>query len=230
MKRLIVNADDFGVTSSVNQGIIFCFQKGIVTSTSLMVNRPAVTEAIQLAKKNPKLEIGLHFDVEYGYSFDRKGYLDDLEKDESDKVRDFFKKELLDQITKFEKLFSSLPTHIDGHHHIQRFPAVLNFIQQFSQEKKIPLRDLSGISRIKTFSTGNPEDLTIQNLTNILRNLKEDTFELMTHPAYSSEELKRISSWSKVRELELKVLTDPEIKKVIKEEKIKLISWKDISV
>lgn len=59
-KKLIVNADDFGLTEGVNRGIIHCFQNGIVSSTSLMANGIAFDDAASLYKKNPDLGIGWH--------------------------------------------------------------------------------------------------------------------------------------------------------------------------
>src|SRR6202142_4058846 len=64
MKKLIVNADDFGRSASINQGIIEGHQKGIVTSASLMTGREGFDEAVKLAKANPKLGIGLHLDLD----------------------------------------------------------------------------------------------------------------------------------------------------------------------
>lgn len=63
MKKLIVNADDFGLSSSVNRGIIECFQKGIVTSTTLMPNMPGFDNAVFLAKQNPDLGMGCHLNI-----------------------------------------------------------------------------------------------------------------------------------------------------------------------
>lgn len=60
MKRLIVNADDFGYTRSVNLGIVRAFQEGIVTSTTIMANGAAFNDAVEHAKANPKLGIGCH--------------------------------------------------------------------------------------------------------------------------------------------------------------------------
>ncbi len=57
---LIVNADDFGLTSEVNRGIIEAHQRGIVTSATLMANAPAFEEAVALARQNPGLGIGCH--------------------------------------------------------------------------------------------------------------------------------------------------------------------------
>ena len=60
MRRLIVNADDFGFTSGVNRAIVEAHSRGVVTSTTLMANGPAFAEAVQLAKTVPKLSVGCH--------------------------------------------------------------------------------------------------------------------------------------------------------------------------
>ena len=56
-KYLIVNADDFGASRGVNQGIIDCHARGIVTNTSLMVTGNAVDEAVSLSREHPHLSI-----------------------------------------------------------------------------------------------------------------------------------------------------------------------------
>ena len=60
MRRLIVNADDFGYTSGVNRAIVEAHAQGIVTSSTLMANGPAFSEAAQLTKNLPKLSVGCH--------------------------------------------------------------------------------------------------------------------------------------------------------------------------
>lgn len=60
MKKLIVNADDFGLHSEINKGIIKGYRDGFITSTSLMCSAPAFEEAVALAKECPKLGIGIH--------------------------------------------------------------------------------------------------------------------------------------------------------------------------
>jgi hopanoid biosynthesis associated protein HpnK len=59
-RRLIVNADDFGRSSSINQAVIRAHRGGILTSASLMVNEPFAVEAVALARENPGLGVGLH--------------------------------------------------------------------------------------------------------------------------------------------------------------------------
>lgn len=59
-RRLIVNGDDFGLAREVNRAIVRAHQDGILTTTSLMVTSPFAAEAIELARDNPRLGVGLH--------------------------------------------------------------------------------------------------------------------------------------------------------------------------
>src|SRR5689334_13160068 len=67
-RRLIVNADDFGRSPSINAAVIRAHQQGILTTASLMVNEPAFDEAVALAKQNPRLGVGLHLTLLCGHS------------------------------------------------------------------------------------------------------------------------------------------------------------------
>jgi hopanoid biosynthesis associated protein HpnK len=60
MRRLIVNADDFGLTSGVNRAIVEAHSRGIVTSATLMATGAAFTEAAQLARTVPGISVGCH--------------------------------------------------------------------------------------------------------------------------------------------------------------------------
>lgn len=60
MKRLIVNADDFGLHPLINAGIIKGYREGFITSTSLMTSAPYWKEAVALAQAEPGLGIGVH--------------------------------------------------------------------------------------------------------------------------------------------------------------------------
>jgi len=55
-----VNADDFGFTRDVNQGIIEAHQRGILTAATLMANGEAFEDAVRLARENPRLDVGAH--------------------------------------------------------------------------------------------------------------------------------------------------------------------------
>lgn len=66
--RLIVNADDFGLSPSVNAAVIRAHAEGILTTASLMVNEPGFDEAVKLARDNPRLGVGLHLTLLMGHA------------------------------------------------------------------------------------------------------------------------------------------------------------------
>jgi predicted glycoside hydrolase/deacetylase ChbG (UPF0249 family) len=68
-KKLIVNADDFGLTEKVNQAIINGHLKGIITSTSLLANGRAFDSAVDLAKRSTSLGVGVHLNLTEGAPF-----------------------------------------------------------------------------------------------------------------------------------------------------------------
>jgi hopanoid biosynthesis associated protein HpnK len=63
LKRVIVNADDFGLSASVNRGIVQAHVDGIVTSATLMATMPGFDEAVRLSRSHPSLGIGVHLNV-----------------------------------------------------------------------------------------------------------------------------------------------------------------------
>src|SRR5262245_57838012 len=68
VRRLIVNADDFGRSHSINQAVVRAHREGILTTASLMVNGEAAEDAIKLARQNPRLGLGLHVSLVCGSS------------------------------------------------------------------------------------------------------------------------------------------------------------------
>ncbi len=152
--QLIVNADDFGLTSGVNQGIIDCHLAGAVTSTTLMVTMPAAEAAASLAKAHPALGVGLHFNLTLGAPLSsisdvpslvgRQGQFHRRPVAEKLAMAGRFKPaeieiELLAQFRRFEA-FGLAPTHIDSHQHIHIFPAVFDVVAGLCAERTLPLR------------------------------------------------------------------------------------------
>ena len=68
LRRLVVNADDFGRSAAINQAVMRAHREGILTTASLMVNEPAQEEAVALARDNPRLGVGLHLTLLCGHS------------------------------------------------------------------------------------------------------------------------------------------------------------------
>jgi hopanoid biosynthesis associated protein HpnK len=60
LRRLIINADDFGFTAGVNRAIVEAHSRGIVTSSTLMANGTAFADAVELAQSVPRLSVGCH--------------------------------------------------------------------------------------------------------------------------------------------------------------------------
>src|SRR5262245_61534229 len=67
-RRLIVNADDFGRSHSINQALIRAHREGILTTARLMVSEDGSAEAVALTKENPWLGVGLHLTFLCGHS------------------------------------------------------------------------------------------------------------------------------------------------------------------
>lgn len=66
LRRLIVNADDFGASSEINAAVLQAHREGILTSASLMVGGAAFDEAVAIARANPRLGVGLHLTLVCG--------------------------------------------------------------------------------------------------------------------------------------------------------------------
>lgn len=221
MKNLIVNADDFGYSKGINEGIIKGYKEGIITSSSLMVYGKAVKDAVEIAKKNPGLGLGLHFQIEdYDWNL-----LWQLKKVIAATLIEDTKKEFHNQIRLFKDLTGKNPDHIDGHHHVHRMPRVYQFVHSYCKKNNIPMR--GDVNFIRSFFVDpHTKAITPKSLIDILKNLPDGNSELMCHPGFVTPDLK--SSYSDERELELKTLISPEVKMEIKKLGIKLINWGDI--
>ena len=161
-RHLIVNGDDFGFSSGVNQAIIAAHEQGILTSTSLMVTGAAFAEAVELARARPRLAVGLHLVLACGRSVlphsqiphlvDRAGNFSNQPETAgiyyhfNAAARRELPLEIRAQLTKFRA--TGLPlSHVDGHVHVQIQPVVLHHLVQLAAEFKIkfvrlPLEDL----------------------------------------------------------------------------------------
>ena len=225
-KYIIVNADDFGYTEGVTKGIIEAHKNGIVTSTSLMVDSDYAKEAAELAKKYPKLGIGLHFTAT-----DCRGkILFDL--DDVNKVRE----ELNRQYKKFCKIVGKQPTHLDSHHHIHMQDNLKPLFLGFAEEYCFPLRHSGTINYNGGFygqwydEKGNPnpchECISAENLKKILQNIPEGISEICCHPGYVSSNLN--DHYNKEREVELTSLLDSDVAKLIYKLDIELINFSKV--
>jgi hopanoid biosynthesis associated protein HpnK len=149
VRRLIVNADDFGRSHSINQAVIRAHREGILTSASLMVNENGFDEAVKVAKENPKLGVGLHLTLLQGHSTlppeKIPGLVNSLGEFSVSPVgvglNYFFKRNLREQLraetrAQFEKFHSTglLLDHVNGHLHLHLHPAVFRILMEDSEK------------------------------------------------------------------------------------------------
>lgn len=136
MKRLIVNADDFGFTRDVNLGIVEAHRSGILTATTLMANGEAYDHAVELARENPELDIGCHLVLIGGRSLRTGAKL-------PDGVRSLATAVTLRQLEPYGELRPQVerilaaglaPTHLDTHKHTHLMPRVLDAVARLSEE------------------------------------------------------------------------------------------------
>ena len=220
MKRyLIVNADDFGQTSGITRGIVECHRRGIVTSTSLMVTGKAVDEAVKLSRENPKLAIGLHFDV-WGE--------DEREFDTHDIAAT--EKEFRRQLELFVQTMGRMPTHIDSHRHAHREEHLWPHFRKWVQPLGIPLRGDEHVKFVGGFygqwewGVTEMKYIGAEFLQEMLRNeTPAGVTEFSCHPGYITEDYRGI--YSREREEEIQTLTDPRVRETIGKEGIELISY-----
>lgn len=158
-RRLIVNADDFGRSSSINEAVIRAHRQGILTTASLMVNEAAAEEAVALAKQNPGLGVGLHLTLLQGHSVLPREQIPGLVNDKKEfcecpvlagfkyffqpGVRAQLRKEIQAQLKRFHATGLKLD-HVDSHHHLHMHPTVLRILVDCAQQ--------TGIARVRLTS------------------------------------------------------------------------------
>ncbi len=168
--RVIFNADDFGFTRDVNEGIVEAHRHGVLTSTTLMANGDAFHDAITLAAKTPSLDIGVHLVLVQGQSVATPGHA--LPATLKDLARALLGRELAvydEAAAQIRKIIAAglQPTHIDTHKHTHLFPTVLEAVARVAREFDIPW-----VRRPFDYGTGPGAGLTKQAVTAAMKMMK----------------------------------------------------------
>jgi len=232
-----VNADDFGFTRDVNQGIVEAHRDGILTSTTLMATGPAFDDAVRLAKEDPALDIGCHLVLVGEPPFPAT-------------VAKLLQALALGRIRIYDEFAAQVrrildaglkPTHLDTHKHTHLLPPVLDAVARISEEFDIPWvrhtlllrRHFERVLRkhhcrsTDHFAgfriTGN---FDAAKLAALIRALPEGSTEIMLHPGICDDDLARTGSRLQgQRQLELDGLLNPDVKRTVEKEGIQLISY-----
>ena len=150
LRRLIVNADDFGFTEGVTEGILQCMREGIVTSTTVMANMPCASESIKRLVAVGYRSVGIHLNLTSGSAIRtrssrltspngsflgagvlwRDGMLQRLPVEE-------IELELAAQIETIRSLGIDV-SHVDGHHHIHVLPQIAPIVAKLCKRFTVP--------------------------------------------------------------------------------------------
>jgi predicted glycoside hydrolase/deacetylase ChbG (UPF0249 family) len=242
-KILIVNADDFGLTAGVSRGILEAHRQGIVTSTTLLVNReipPGLIEELVASD----LGVGVHLNLTLGRPVasakrvpslvDAEGrFIRDAREASARAKVDESRIELGTQIDAFRTIMGRFPTHLDSHHHVGRHSPILDLVLDFARALKVPVRSQDDLVRAAARQRGistpdhfmgesGPEPYWSRERTLAhLASLPAGVSEFMTHPGYFDEDL-AYSRYGKQRETEMAGLTGSEVREAIARHDIRL--------
>ncbi|WP_106496102.1 chitin disaccharide deacetylase [Lentibacillus sp. Marseille-P4043] len=219
--KVLFNADDFGLTKGVTDGIIKAHINGVVGATTIMMNGYAVDYAVTQAKQHPSLKVGVHLVLTWGKplrndvpnlvtsdgTFIYKNTFRDMPYPNVDQVE----QEWRTQINAFLK--TGLPLHhLDSHHHVHGWEPLKKVIIKLAAEYDVPVRyveslaDHHDILLTDTLWVDFYGDGVNENVFEELRTLNVNTVEVMTHPAYIDDELLQVSSYLDKRKEELGLL------------------------
>jgi predicted glycoside hydrolase/deacetylase ChbG (UPF0249 family) len=153
VKQLIVNADDFGLTVGVTQGILDAHREGIVTSATVMANGAAFDMAVTASRRTPSLGVGVHLNLSERVPVSAAWRIPTLVNHQgrlhltpgrllrsvlSGRVSfDEVETELRAQIAKVVRAGIS-PTHLDGHKHVHVLPGVSDIVIRLARDFAIP--------------------------------------------------------------------------------------------
>ncbi|MEW6430668.1 MAG: ChbG/HpnK family deacetylase [Myxococcota bacterium] len=219
MRRLVLNADDFGYDPAVTLGIIEAMTKGVVSSTTMIVNSPHSQHAAERAQG---LAIGLHLNLVRFTAVSDPSHAF-VEKQLPSLTADFVARETEAQLARLRALVGRNATHIDVHKHAHLQPAVLEGLARTARARGLKVRSISDAMRATLRAHGvETNDVflgdagveaywTLPRFEAQLDALPaEGLVELMCHPGYRPSHVE--SGYGKQREVELATFVDPRAK------------------
>src|SRR6185503_1117674 len=151
--KLIVNADDFGISEAVNRGIVEAHDHGIVTSTSVMATGPAFEHALELARLRPSLAVGVHLVLTEQRPLSGAAATASLVRSDgtfephlkqllAKRLRGLVsmqevRRELDAQIRRVRSAGIAI-NHLDGHQHVHVLPGVAQVVAELAEAHGIP--------------------------------------------------------------------------------------------
>ena len=229
IKKLIVNADDFGLSEGVCLGILKAHRDGILTSTTCMMNMENIEKYLEMTKAYPNLGLGVHLNITVGKPLTKVSFIDEKGNFKS---RDTYKnreaivlqeelyQEWKAQIEKFIKIIGHKPTHLDSHHHVHLLKRNRDVVLKLAYEYDLPIRQETYLQ--KDFEPVYFEELFYNQdatfeMINMILHKDVENYELMCHPAMIDWKLYQISSYHLRRAHELDLLCSQKVKEMTKD-------------
>jgi chitin disaccharide deacetylase len=284
-KRLIINADDLGLSRGITDGILLAHRDGILTSASLMVNQPATEYAVGQLSSVPKLDVGIHLNLCQGTPVlppsaipslvDRDGsFLTPSEMGRKLVLCQVSPKEIeAEFLAQIDRMLDDgvVPSHADSHHRFHIYPAaarpfyrairargihrargakkshypsngelggphsgsvyrrvLVKSYNEFLQAvvfRKLILPD-AGVAFHPRYR-GNLA-LLHEAWTSTLENLPAGTYEMWCHPGFPEAGFSDTDALRDQREVEIGILTDPQLRAIVKRAEINLVTFNDL--
>jgi len=243
--QLIVNADDFGFTRGVNEGIVEAHRHGILTATTLMAGGAAFDHAVERAHDTPSLDVGVHLVL-----WEETGL--------PQRLPAFVLRAMTMSTAAIERLFAAqvervmqagiAPSHLDTHKHTHTLPHVMRAVERTALRFGIawvrrvlpPLGWLGLLDRHRPaglrvtdhfLGFGLTGQMTRGSLAAALRGIRPGLTELMCHPGRCDASLESAPTRLKhERQEELEALTAPEIRALLEANAIELTSYRAVSL
>ncbi|OAN13711.1 hypothetical protein A3K86_14155 [Photobacterium jeanii] len=255
--KLIINADDFGLTPKVNQAITECMAFGLVKSTTLMVNQPGTQDAIARIKRREVPDVGLHLNLTLGRPVLAAQQVPSLVNSEGQFYSRAQLTERLDQVD-VEQVYQELSAqyrwaeqqgiainHLDTHHFAAVQPKLREAYIAVANEVGLPSRridmELDGQDGL-TVMTPDAFDMhffdrgvshpALQGLLAGYRSTltEEQVLEIMCHPGLMDDEpLTSLSSYRDMRFQETQILTSPQLRDWLEEQQIEVMGYHDFA-
>lgn len=232
MRRVILNADDFGYDPAVSRGIEQAMREGVVSSTTMMVNTPHSEEA---ATRAQGLSIGLHLNLARWRSLSRPSH-EFVEAQAHGLDAAFVEAETLAQLDRLHTLVGRPATHIDVHKHLHTVPAVLDGLGRAAKARGLPVRSIDTAMRQQLRAVGvRTNDVfigdagksawwTTEQFAQVVQSLPgEGVVELMCHPGFAPTHV--TSGYSAQREVELATFCARESKALLEARGVTFEPW-----
>ncbi len=255
--KLLINADDYGLTTGISKSIIDLFEHDAISDTSVMICVEGAVERCHLLKErgfSKKAGVHLQTTLERHHkkplSFpddipslvDSEGFFKSHECDDPIDPDDI-ELEWERQIVKLSEVLGHVPSHLDSHHGVHRIPHLLPVYLKLAAKYGMPVRGGRAPDQIKASSFGvkstfvangdwTGRHLPLSALQKIILAampaVGDGVFEIVSHPGYLDDDLIKSSSWNTVRENDYNELLALSKSNWLEDNNINLVCFSDL--